>query len=356
MSVERLKALLQTLCIAALLLLSACAEKKNESNAPRAQYVEPALDPMAAALLKRAEWAMENGAYATVLTLCDKIEQQAPQLARVYFLRGQALSLLNQHEAAAAAFAKTAELHPEFPMIRFHRGNNAAQRKQFRVALEFYQAEQAALLPNDAVEKKRALLLQMGRVRKELGEIEAALAALQEAVALDEKFHDAHDELAQIYQEQGELARALVARQRALELQPENGDYAYYLGALLVQLGRSKEALPYLEKAQAQRPWFYGVHYNLGRGLLALGKKQEGERHLAIADSLQNRNSQLGVARTNAEQSGSGEQWRVYADMLAHDGRFEEARAAYQTARVLNPHDSLAAQKILLTEKSRTER
>lgn len=344
MGIERLKALLRAFFVLALLMLVACAEQKNERNAPRAQYVEPALDPMAAALLKRAEWAMDNRAYATVLALCDKLEQQAPNSAQVYFLRGQALSLLHQHEAAAVAFAKTAELHPEFPMIRWHRGNNAAQRKQFRAALEFYQAEQAALLPNDAVEKKRALLLQIGRVRKELGESEAALAALQEAVALDEKFPEAHDELGQIYQEQGEFERALLARQRALELQPENGDYAYYLGALLVQLGRANEALSHLEKARVLRPWFYGVHYNLGRGLLALGKKQEGERHLAIADSLQNRNSQLGVARTNAEQSGSGEKWRTYADMLAHDGRFDEARAAYQTTLVLNPHDSLAAQ------------
>ena len=309
---------------------------------------------MASALMKRAEWAMDNGAHATALTLCDKIVQQAPGFARVYFLRGQALSHLHQHEAAGIAFAKVAELHPEFPLIHLHQGNNAAQRKRFREALAFYQAEQAALQTHDPSEKKRALLLQIGRVHKELRELESALAALREAVNLDEKFHEAHDELGQIYQEQGELERALAERTRAMELQPENGEYAYYLGALFVQLGRAQEALPYLEKALAQRPWFYGVHYNLGRALLALDRQQAGEHHLAIADSLQNRNSQLGVARTNAEQSRSAEKWRAYADMLAHDGRFEEALAAYQTALVLNPRDSLAAQgaqKIFKTER-----
>lgn len=347
--VGRLKALLQiyfALCLLPL-LLAACVDKNQESNTPaRAPYVEPTLNPMTSALMKRAEWAMDNGTHATALALCDKIEQQAPGFARVYFLRGQALSHLNQHEAAGIAFAKVAALHPEFPLLRFHQGNNAAQRKRFREALAFYQAEQAALQTHDDLEKKRALLLQIGRVHRELRELESALAALREAVTLDEKFHEAHDELGQIYQEQGELERALAERQRATELQPENGDYAYYLGALLVQLGRQNEALPHLEKARAQRPWFYGVHYNLGRGLLALGRKKEGEQHLAIADSLQNRNSQLGVARTNAEQSRSAEKWRVYADMLAHDGRFEEALAAYQTALVLNPRDSLAAQGV----------
>jgi tetratricopeptide (TPR) repeat protein len=105
-------------------------------------------------------------------------------------------------------------------------------------------------MPDDPLVKKRATLLQIGKVYKELGEIDQALAAFQQVLQLDENYDEAYDELGQIYQEEGELEKALQAKRRALELSPENGDYSYYVGTLLFKLGRPGEAIAYLEKAK----------------------------------------------------------------------------------------------------------
>ncbi len=352
----RSKLVLASVLLPALFLLhTGCDKKSGEHGAqapvPHAKAAEQYADPMVSPLLKRAEWAMENGAYTTALAICDQLDKRVPNFAHAYFLRGQTLTNLNRHDEARTAFEKAQTLDPNFPAIRFTLGNNAAQRKQFREALKYYEAERAAMLPDTPLPKQRAILLQTGRAHKELGEIDKARAAFQQVVVVDENFAEGYAELGQIYQEEGELEKALAAQMHALELQLENGDYSYYVGALLVQLGRPSDAVAHLEKAKAQRPWFHGVYYHLGRSLIAMGRKREGERYLALVDSMQARDSQLGVAKTNAEQQDTPEKWMRYADMLYHDKRYMEALETYQVAQYLNPRDSLAVKAVLKTKR-----
>jgi superkiller protein 3 len=94
---------------------------------------------MVAALLKRAEWANQIGAYATVLAICDQIDKKAADLEYVYFLRGQALTKLDRHEEARTAFEKVLEINPDFPAIRFNLGNNAVHRGRYHEALNYYE-------------------------------------------------------------------------------------------------------------------------------------------------------------------------------------------------------------------------
>lgn len=331
-----------------------CAKPDGGSNpaVPVARKMNPPPDdPMIAALLKRVEWAQENGAHATALALCDQIAKKAPNYDYVYFMRGQILTTLGRSVEARIAFEKVLALNPAFPALYFNLGNNALQRGRFREALGFYEHERAALQPNDPVTTQRAVLLQIGKAHRELGENEQARAALQQTLQWDENFDEAYAELGQIYEEEGNLEKAFEARRRALALQPENLDYSYYLGALLVKLGRHHEAIAHLEKVRTLRPWFYGGYYNLGRSLSAVGRVQEGERYLAMVDSLQNRNAQLGVAKTNAAQRGTRDGWLAYARMLEQDRRYEEALAAYQSAQAFAPQDSNLAQAVLKLRK-----
>jgi len=314
----------------------------GEGKSHTAHYV----DPMASGLLKRAEWASENGAYTTALAICDQIDKRVSNFDYAYFIRGQALTKLNRHEEAKTALERVVEINADFPAIHFNLGNNAVQRGQYHEALHYYHAEHAAVRPDDPLVKKRASLLQMGKVYKELGEIDKALAAFQQVVQLDENCHEVYDEIGHIYQENGQLEKALHAKMRALELNPENDEYSYYVGALLFQLGRPGEAIPYLEKVKEKRPWFYGVYYNLGRSLLAVGRNAEGERYLAMVDRLQDRNAQLGVAKTSAELHGSPDKWLIYAGMLYEDKRYEEALAAYQVANSLDPRNPISTQAV----------
>ena len=84
----------------------------------------------------------------------------------------------------------------------------------------------------------------------------------------------------------------------------------------------------------------------LGRSLIDLGSTAEGERLLATADSLQERQAQLGMAKASAEAQRTPRAWMAYADMLYGDERYEEALHAYQAAQALDPLNEAARNAI----------
>ena len=174
-------------------------------------------------------------------------------------------------------------------------------------------------------------------MHREIGDADAALTALAEAVTIDSTYAEAQAEIGELYEQAGQLDNALLARTRALEADPDNAEYGYQVGFTLAQLGRPEDAILYLEEARHGLPSFFGVHYSLGHSLLAVGRKEEGMRYLAMADSLRDVDKRLGIARTNAEVNQRPELWIEYASLLQTSGRYEEALEAYQVALGIDP-------------------
>ncbi len=341
-----------TSLIVFVLILLGCDEKESD----RPAYVRPKISQMTSYLVKRAEHAARVGAYATALTICDRIDEEAPDYDYSYFLRGRILTNLERHEKAREAYEKVYSLNPDFPAIRFTLGNNAVDRRKSHNALDYFKEELKLIPPDDPVIKKQATLLQIGKVHKELGELDQAKAVLEQAIALDANHDEVNSELSQIYEEEGEIELALEAGLKALELKPESPDYQYFAGVLLYKAERPQEAITLLEKAKTARPWFHGVYFNLGRSLQVLGRLEEGEQYLSMVDSLQKRSSELGMARTDAEVHGGVKRWIDYGNMLVDDQRLDEALQAYQIALYTEPNDSAAKSAVDRVKKTMADK
>lgn len=164
------------------------------------------------------------------------------------------------------------------------------------------------------------------------GWVEDAGQALRRAEALarqalasaDERAHaGAHALLAAVYGHEERHEDSLVHTQRAIELNPSDATALYWRGAASLSLGRLDEAITFLEDARRFEP-----RPSAGQGLnLAIAYCVAG-RH---ADAL------LQVDAVLATAPSSGYAFAVRAAALARAGRIDEARAAADQVRRLNP-------------------
>jgi serine/threonine protein kinase/Tfp pilus assembly protein PilF len=102
-----------------------------------------------------------------------------------------------------------------------------------------------------------------------------AVAALRRAVALQDKFAEAHNALGSVYIDQGEPDLALAANRRAVSLRPQSGEFRVNLANTLLDLGKVDEAISELREALRLRPGIAEAHASLGRALAEHGELDE---------------------------------------------------------------------------------
>jgi arylsulfatase A-like enzyme/Tfp pilus assembly protein PilF len=107
------------------------------------------------------------------------------------------------------------------------------------------------LLPKDA-----AVRLRLGELQRDLGQIDAALASLRDAVAVDPGSAPAWNALGMTLGGNGHLREAEEAFRTAIERDGTNHRYFFNLGLALVRQGRGRDAQPYFEKTLQLAPDF----------------------------------------------------------------------------------------------------
>jgi tetratricopeptide (TPR) repeat protein len=90
-----------------------------------------------------------------------------------------------------------------------------------------------------------ALRVRLGRSLLELGQIEAAITELEQAVSRSDR---GHYYLAQAYMQSGAYEKSRASYQRAVEINPDNGQAYYGLAMTSVRLGQPEKAKQYQEK------------------------------------------------------------------------------------------------------------
>ena len=195
---RRLKKVL-TCCTFLVLFYAGCdSERKPEPVAP---YEGPHITSM----LDSARKALAEGAFGMALALCDSVIAQRQDIPYCYFIKAQALTAVNRFPEAKAALATVVQIDPDYPSIWFNLGNNAFQREQYREALTHYAREWERVSPSDSKKEKCAILLQMGRAHKNLGEVDEAIAAFEQVIKLDENNVEVYNDLGHTYNENGEF-------------------------------------------------------------------------------------------------------------------------------------------------------
>ncbi|MDX1545860.1 MAG: tetratricopeptide repeat protein [Rhodothermales bacterium] len=295
----------------------------------------PPMPPVAAQTLGEAQRAYSRQRFAEALALADSAAALAPQAPDPLFLKGRVLTDLNRFDAARAAFRAVLERDPEYRSARYHLGQVAFLQANYRDAVAWYQQELDALGRGEPA-ARAAVVLQQGRAYALLSVPDSAEAAYRQALRLDSTSARAHAWMAELAAAQGALDDALTHARQALRLDLEDEEARYLVGSLLVRTGRPEAALAPLEAVVRRRPWHEGAHYNLGRALLALGHEGEGNRHLALADSLQTLNAAIALAQLGTFQYPEDPaRWGHLATVLQQAGRRAEAARALRIARAL---------------------
>lgn len=299
-------------------------------------------DPEVFSLFYTADSAFQRDNYSTALTALERAAAMDSMVPEIYFLRGRILTDVNQFEKARAAFQKVRALDPEYRGVWFRLGHTAFRQANYQEALRYYERER------DAIEAARdryspdaypAMLVQIGRCYTRMGETERAVEVYRTVLSVDSLHTAAYADLGQLFKNEGEFEKGLQYYERAMHLAPENLEYRYFYGYLLLQTGQPDAAVNQLQAVIDRQPWHYGAQYNLGLALTRTGRQAEGQRHLEIADTLQDLDYDIQTAqRTVQTFPDNAMRWVRLGDLLGQAGRFREALQAYQSAYYLEPH------------------
>ena len=116
-------------------------------------------------------------------------------------------------------------------------------------------ARSTSLAAIETHENSRAgILLQMGSVRAEQGDLARAIESFAEAAELEPELFEAWSYLGTALHESGEIARAVLAYERALELDPRHADTRYNLALARAALGQRPAAERELELLRIYDP------------------------------------------------------------------------------------------------------
>jgi protein O-GlcNAc transferase len=275
-----------------------------------------------------------------------------PDYAVAHCHLGNALKRQGKLDDALAAYRHALALRPDFAEACNNLGVVLAQQGKFAQALDAY--DRAIKLRPDDLEAayNRAVALQqqgrlqeagaayraivrrspsslvylnLGGVEQELGRLDDALAAFEQALALDPAYPQAHFNRGAVLQRLGRLDAAAEAYRRAINLRPGYVEAVTNAGIVLQELGRLDEAAAAFEHAATLQPAAPEPHNNLGIALLARGRPGEAVTAFQRALALE---PDFAAAFYNM-----GNAWREL-------GKPEGAIAAYQQALRLRPDDA----------------
>lgn len=154
----------------------------------------------------------DQGQFAAALSQLDRILQGSPAGVEVHDLRGQSLEGLGRNEAAVAAY------------------------------------RQAISLSREAVSASAWPHYHLGSLLHDLGDVEAAAAALEAAVASDRTHAPAQRELGVVYLKANKLRLAAEALESAAELSPRDPAVQYSLVSVYRRLDREGLAEAAMER------------------------------------------------------------------------------------------------------------
>lgn len=292
---------------------------------------DESVDPEAARHLVKGQNLLEQGSLQGALAHTDSALAIDSMAADVYFLRGRIYTQLSQYDDAEAAYETALSINPEQQGAWFNIGNNYFRRRQFRQALNHYRRE-AENYPNPS------LYVHMAQSYSNLGKVDSAIYAYEQALQNDSSYAPAHAWLGQLYKDEGQFERALRHNRRALALDSANLQYRFFVGNLLLNTDQPGEAVDHLRRVAREQPYHYAAHYNLGRAYARLGQQERAEEYLAKADTLQEAQAEIARLQTMARQNpNQPKHWLSLAQALQDVGRLRHAQKAYNVALSLSP-------------------
>ena len=275
--------------------------------------------------------ALERYEFGAAIAFADSAERYTPELPDASFLKGRIFSELEDFESAASAYELTIQRDPEYRGVWHNLGNNAYRMHEYEEAIQFYKkeiAQQSAPVPWRGI----------GRAYVELGHVDSARWAFEEAIQLDSLYAPAYFNLALLLEDEGGFEEALEASEAAWRLSPLDTDFRYLMASLLVSNQEFEQAIPHLQAVTKERPWHHASHYNLGQALVRAGDRESGQEYLQKAEDLRAQDAQIKQLLNSSMTSGANPLAQAaLGSALRKVGRYQDAMRAYKMASFLDP-------------------
>lgn len=229
-------------------------------------------DIQARLLAARAHIAAER--YSAAYDELRRAERTDPRNVDVLYYLGMVAGHL-----ATTEFDRLYVLEPD--------GARVHQLMAESLKLQGRQADAAAEYERALAANPRLLevLIELGRVRREQSNCEAAIPLYERAQAIRSSFEAAYG-LGVCLVFQNEHKRAIEALRVALTHDPGSAVAHLALGSALLHIGDAEPAVRELEQSVALEPKLRQAHYLLGRAYRALGLEERSRQAFAQADAL----------------------------------------------------------------------
>ena len=291
----------------------------------------PGIDPAVAGLIFQAETAFRNGYYNAALAITDSALVNSPHAADIHFLRGRVFTKLARLNEAEVAYRTVLSLNPNYQGAWFNIGTNSIRQDDLPAAIAHYKSEML-LYPSART------MVQIGRAYADLGKIDSAAFAYEDAIKTDSNNAAAYMRLGHLYKDRGDITKAIEYATIGLDLDPENLDYKYIIGSLLLLNEEPKASLPFFQAVTSKRPWHYWAHHNLGQALYRIGDETKGQHYMDMATELQKGIQEVenwrNLANMNPDQLML---WVNLGNSLKNMGRIQEAKDAFLVALSISP-------------------
>jgi Flp pilus assembly protein TadD len=212
----------------------------------------------------------------------------------------------------------------------------------------------------------------LGVALKRRGETDAAIASFREAGRLRPNDTRVHLSLAGALMHQGKVDEAIALYREGVRLEPNLPNLHFGLGVALLQQRQVDDAVPELTRAVELRPWYTEVYPVLAGALVLLGRQGEAvvQYRKALQLNPEDSGSRMNLGLALARQGRSAEAiselreatlrdrrnpeaHHVLAAVLVAAGRIDEATAEFEEVLRLRPDH---AQARLFLAKSRGHR
>ncbi|WP_159670837.1 tetratricopeptide repeat protein [Andreprevotia sp. IGB-42] len=231
--------------------------------------------------------------------------------------------------AAAAGYRKVLQQHPQHWSTRtllattdLQQGNYAAAADGFRASLQLNNAQPDAWL-------------NQGNALRELGDLQGALAACEQCVAIAPDFAQAWSNRGNLLTALRQYPAAIESHQRAVTLVPDDADGHANLAAALWEAREFAPALTACDAAIRLAPQAAGPWQTRGHVLRGLNQYDAALQSYAAALTRQDTDPAL---------------WLSHGNALCDLGRHAEGLASYQRALALKPDDADVHWAIALTQ------
>lgn len=199
-----------------------------------------------------------QGRLAEVVAEGENLSARYPGSVPLWSLMGSANGGLGRFEAAAACFAKVAEIDPGQAEARNNLGVALGRLGSHDKAIASY--EQALAIKPDFAEAH----FNLGNSLRMMGRRQEAIESFRRAIAVRPTYAFAYNNLGNLLAAAGRQDDAMAQFARAIALKPDLADAHNNLGMILGNLGRTDQAIAELVQAVRLNPAHAEAHYNLG--------------------------------------------------------------------------------------------